>query len=113
MSKSSAHLEFLPQQARQQLLLLGENLTIARKRRRESLRTWAARLGISVRTVQRMEAGDPGVGVGIYVSALWVIGRAGALPSLADPALDLGALQMSIREASQRGLAKGAKNNDD
>ncbi len=113
MSKSSVHLEFLPRQARQQLLLLGENLTIARKRRRESLRTWAARLGVSVRTVQRMEAGDPGVGVGIYVSALWVIGRVGALPSLADPALDLGALQLSIREASQRGLANGAKNNDD
>jgi hypothetical protein len=113
MSKSSVHLEFLPQQARQQLLLLGGNLTIARKRRRESLRTWAARLGISVRTVQRMEAGDPGVGVGIYVSALWVIGRVDALPSLADPALDVGALQLSIREASKRGLAKGARNNGD
>ncbi len=109
MSKSSDHVYFLPQTALQQLVALGENLSIARKRRRESLRSWAARLGVSVRTVQRMEAGDPGVGVGIFVTALWAIGRANALPDLADPALDMGALQLSIREASQRRPVRGTK----
>jgi transcriptional regulator with XRE-family HTH domain len=100
MSKSSEHLQFLPQPALVQLALLGTNLAIARKRRRESLRAWAARIGVSVRTVQRMEAGDPGVGIGIYTTALWAIGRSDAIPALADPALDLGALQISIRETS-------------
>jgi hypothetical protein len=100
MPKSSEHLQFLPQPALVQLALLGANLTIARKRRRESLRAWASRIGISVRTVQRMEAGDPGVGIGIYTTALWAIGRSDAIPALADPALDLGALQISIRETS-------------
>ena len=50
-----------------------------------------------------MEAGDPGVGVGIYVTALWAIGRSDALPGLADPALDMGALQLSLREATKNG----------
>lgn len=102
MSKSSEHIQFLPQAAVVQLASLGKNLSIARKRRKESLRDWAARMGVSVRTVQRMEAGDAGVGIGIYVSALWVIGRSNALAALADPALDMGALQLSIREASKR-----------
>jgi transcriptional regulator with XRE-family HTH domain len=100
MSKSSDHIQFLPELALVQLIALGANLAIARKRRKESLRSWAARIGVSVRTVQRMEAGDPGVGIGIYVTALWAIGRSDALPALADPALDLGALQISIREVS-------------
>jgi transcriptional regulator with XRE-family HTH domain len=100
MSKSSDHIQFLPELALVQLIALGTNLAIARKRRKESLRSWAARIGVSVRTVQRMEAGDPGVGIGIYATALWAIGRSDALPALADPALDLGALQISIREVS-------------
>jgi transcriptional regulator with XRE-family HTH domain len=100
MAKSSEHLQFLPQPALMHLVILGSNLAIARKRRKESLRAWAERIGVSVRTIQRMEAGDPGVGIGIYVTALWAIGRSDVLPALADPALDLGALQISIREAS-------------
>ncbi len=100
MSKSSDHIQFLPQPALVQLTAFGANLAIARKRRKESLRSWAARIGVSVRTVQRMEAGDPGVGIGIYVTALWAIGRSDALPAVADPALDLGALQIGIREVS-------------
>jgi transcriptional regulator with XRE-family HTH domain len=103
VSKSSDHLQFLPQPALIQLEQLGANLSIARKRRKESLRAWAARLGVSVRTVQRMETGDPGVGIGIYATALWAIGRSDALPSLADPALDMGALQLSLREATKNG----------
>jgi len=66
MSKSSAHQDWLPAQARSALRELGESLAVARVRRRESLRGWAQRLGVSVRTVQRMEGGDPGVGVGVY-----------------------------------------------
>jgi transcriptional regulator with XRE-family HTH domain len=100
MPKSSDHIQFLPEPALRQLAVFGANLAIARKRRKESLRSWAARIGVSVRTVQRMEAGDPGVGIGIYVTALWAIGRSDALPALADPALDIGALQISIREVS-------------
>lgn len=109
MSKSSDHHDFLPPEARVALERLGEHLALARKRRRESLRAWAARLGVSVSTVTRLEKGDPGVGMGVYAAALWLVGRVQALPDLADPALDQGALLISIREAEGRSRPRPAK----
>jgi transcriptional regulator with XRE-family HTH domain len=82
----------------QALARLGENLAIARLRRRESQRAWAKRLGVSVPTLIRLEQGDAGVGVGIYATALWLIGRSGALPELAAPSEDRGALESDIRK---------------
>ena len=64
MSKSSKHNEWLPPQALKALSELGENLALARVRRRESLLDWAQCLSVSVRTVQRLETGDVGVGIG-------------------------------------------------
>lgn len=108
MPKSSAHNEWLPAQAVKALHELGGQLAVARVRRGESLRGWAKRIGVSVRTVQRMEAGDPGVGMGVYAAALWLIGRADALPALADPALDRGALEIDVRAARAR-LSRSAR----
>jgi len=34
--------------------------------------------------------GDPSVSIGIYATALWMMGRANALGELADPEKDLG-----------------------
>ena len=108
MPKSSEHNEWLPAQAQAALRELGAALAIARVRRRESLRAWAQRLGVSVRTVQRLEAGDPGVGMGVYAAALWLIGRTTALAALADPALDRGAQEMDVQTARER-LARRAR----
>lgn len=102
MPKSSNHLDFLPPEVLAALERLGSNLALARMRRKESLRAWAARLGVSVSTVHRLEKGDPGVGMGVYAAALWVVGRVQSLPDLADPALDQGALLISLREAEAR-----------
>jgi hypothetical protein len=63
MPKSPQALLTLPPPAIQALRGLGENLAIARNRRRESQRAWAKRMGISVPTLIRMERGDPGVAV--------------------------------------------------
>lgn len=49
-----------------------------------------------------MEQGEPGVSVGLYVTALWMIGRAHALIELADPKHDLGALERDVRRAVKR-----------
>src|SRR5271154_7357151 len=102
MPKSPEALQTMPPAAAQSLRSLGENLAIARGRRRESQRTWAKRLGVSVPTLIRMERGDPGVGVGIYATALWLIGRAAALPEMAAPGNDRGALENDVREALKR-----------
>jgi len=102
MPKSPAALAAMPPAADQALRSLGENLAIARVRRRESQRAWAKRLGCSVPTLIRMERGDPGVGVGIYATALWLIGRVAALPELAAPGSDRGALENDVRDALKR-----------
>jgi hypothetical protein len=102
MPKSSRALQSLPPAVIQALARLGENLAIARLRRRESQRAWAKRLAVSVPTLIRLERGDAGVGIGICATALWLIGRAGALPELAAPSEDRGALESDVRKALRR-----------
>lgn len=108
MPKSPQAVLTLPPGAAQALRNLGENLAIARVRRREPQRAWAKRLGVSVPTLIRMERGDPGVGAGIYATALWLIGRANALPDLAAPANDHGALESDVRTAMNRRAVRSA-----
>ncbi|MET0413534.1 MAG: XRE family transcriptional regulator [Polyangiaceae bacterium] len=108
MSKASAALASMPPVALEALRKLGENLAIARVRRKESQRVWAKRLGVSIPTLIRMEQGEPGVGVGIYVTALWLLGRVQALPELADPRHDQGALELDVRRAVKRRTVRSA-----
>ena len=108
MPKASKSSLSLPPAAAQALRSLGENLAIARVRRRESQRAWAKRLGVSVPTLIRMERGDPGVGAGIYATALWLIGAVGALSELAAPVADLGALEGDVRKAMTRRAVRSA-----
>src|SRR5262249_53402884 len=102
MPKVPVALESIPPAAAQALRTLGENLAIARTRRRESQRAWAKRLGVSVPTLIRLERGDPGVSAGIYATALWLMGTVGGLPDLASAAADRGALEREVRSAVQR-----------
>jgi len=85
---------------------LGADLAVARLRRKESLRSWAQRLGVTVATLQRLEAGDPSVGIGIVASALWLIQRDGELRNLAAPEHDRGAIEEDVRAAVELGRAR-------
>ncbi len=104
MPKQSIALAEMPPAVRALLRELGANLSVARKRRKESIKAWAGRIGVSEPTLVRMEQGDPGVAVGTYATALWMIGRAQAIPQLAAPQLDLGALEREVRVASKRAV---------
>ncbi len=59
----------------EKLKSLGSRLRAERLRRNESQAIFAARLGISVPTLRKMESGDPGVLVGYWVVALDVLDR--------------------------------------
>ena len=96
----------LPPLVQGHLRQLGEDLTIARKRRGESRRLWAERIGVSEPTLMRMEKGDPSVAMGIYASALWLMGRSSELAKIASPEFDLGALEVSINVAKKRSARK-------
>jgi hypothetical protein len=56
--------------------------------------------------LQRLEAGDPSVGIGIVATALWLIQRDGELRHLAAPEHDQGAIEMDVREAVALGRAR-------
>jgi transcriptional regulator with XRE-family HTH domain len=108
MPKTSAALLTIPPAVHQALRGLGENLAIARIRRRESQRAWAKRLGVSVPTLIRMERGDAAVSAGIYATALWLMGVVRGLSELAAPSVDLGALESDVREALKRRAVRSA-----
>src|ERR1700676_4297504 len=108
MPKTSPALLTLPPVAVQALRALGENLAIARIRRRESQRAWAKRLGVSVPTLMRLERGDPRVGAGIYAPPLWRMGRGRPFRGLAAPGEDRGAPEPDVREAVQRRAVRPA-----
>lgn len=82
---------------------LGADLAVARLRRKESLKSWARRMGISVPTLLKLEAGDPGISLGIVATALWLIGRDNGLVKLASPEEDRGAIELDVRQAMELG----------
>lgn len=106
MPKASRALQRLPPATAGAIEKLGADLALARLRRKESLRSWAQRLGVTVSTLQRLEAGDPSVGIGIVASALWLIQRDGELHHLAAPEHDRGALETDVRAAEALGRAR-------
>ncbi len=85
------------------LELLGENLRLGRLRRKDSLRTWALRLNVSVPTLTAMEKGDPRVSMGVYATALWLMGRDEALRDLAAPENDTQALAKEMLAIQTKG----------
>lgn len=106
MPKTSKALQQLPPGTLAAIEKLGLDLAVARLRRNESLKSWAQRMGVSIATLQRLEAGDPGVGIGIVATALWLIQRDGELSSLAAPENDRGAIELDVREAMELGRAR-------
>ena len=106
MPKTARALLQLPPATAGAIEKLGADLAVARLRRKESLRSWAQRLGITVPTLQRLEAGDPSVGVGIVATALWLIKRDGELRNLAAPEHDQGAIELDVREAIELGRSR-------
>jgi transcriptional regulator with XRE-family HTH domain len=103
MSKGSPVLNQMPPSTLAALSQLGADLAVARLRRKESLKTWAKRLGVSVPTLLRLEAGEPNVSLGVLATALWLIGRDAALGALATPKEDRGALELNVRQAEMLG----------
>lgn len=106
MSKASAALTQIPPSTLAALGQLGADLAVARLRRKESLKIWARRMGVSVPTLQRLEAGEPSVSLGVLATALWLIGRDAALATLATPKEDRGALELDLRQAETLGKAR-------
>lgn len=67
---------------RRVLRTLGDDIKTARRKRRITQADLAARMGVSVGTVKRLETGDPGVGIGSLAMALLAFGDIDRLANL-------------------------------
>lgn len=97
MSKDSNVKIMLPSAVENNLRKLGDHIHIARKRRKQSLAAFAARMQVSIPTLRKLENGDPSVSVAAYATALWVIGRIHLLGELANPEADETALLQELK----------------
>ena len=103
MPKAAKSVASLPGSVQASLQVLGEHLRIGRKRRGESLRSWALRMNSSVPTLRAMEKGDPRVGMGVYATALWLLGQDDSLKGLASPEKDAQALAKEVLVLQDKG----------
>ena len=74
----------LPRSARAALAKLGEDIAIARKKRRISTVSMAERAFVSRGTLYKVERGDPSVSMGVYAAVLAILGLADGLGAAAD-----------------------------
>jgi transcriptional regulator with XRE-family HTH domain len=81
--KTAAH-NSLPRPARSALLKLGEDIAVARKKRRISTVSMAERAFISRGTLYKVEKGDPSVSMGVYATVLSILGLVDGIGATAD-----------------------------
>ena len=102
VKERSIGVKAMPKACCTQMLNLGENIRLARIRRKIRQEDMANRISISVKTYRKIESGDPTVAIGLYVSALFMLGLAADFSALADPAQDRVGLSMEKRHMPER-----------
>ncbi|WP_158912732.1 helix-turn-helix domain-containing protein [Caulobacter sp. S45] len=98
-----------PLAVRRALQKLGGDLRDARKRRGLTAEIVAERAFTSRPTLQRIEEGDDGVGIGIYAAVLNALGLLDHLGTLADPARDTVGQQLSADKLPERVRVRRSK----
>ena len=74
-------MNYIQPRVRRALIELGDDISIARRRRRIRQSDLAIALQISRSTLQRVEAGDPGVSLAVFASVCAALGHIKALQS--------------------------------
>jgi transcriptional regulator with XRE-family HTH domain len=99
----------LPLPVRRALGRLGQNLALARRRRRISTQSMAERLQISTATLRRLERGDPSLSVGALAKALLVLNSLERFSNLLDTGTDDLGLQLMDEALPKRIVGKSSQ----
>ncbi len=102
MAKNSLSLSSLPPEAADAVLRLGQNIGIARRRRKITLEDMASRMFVTRKTLSRLEDGKPGVSIAVLASALWVLGFEKDLLEIAHPEKDKVGIYQERRRLPKR-----------
>jgi len=94
---------------RKALSKLGADIRDARRRRQLPMAVLAERAFTSRSTLQRIEAGDPAVGIGIYAAVLHGLGLLDGVGQLADLSVDTVGQALADESLPQRVRLKSRK----
>lgn len=81
---------------------LGQDIRDARRRRRIQIEIMAERASIARSTLHKIEKGDPGVGLGLYATVLFVLGMLDRWAEIADVTTDRVGLDLEDENLPQR-----------
>ncbi len=101
----------LPPEIADTITILGEHISIARKRRNLTMEEMSSRMFITRKTLSRLEKGDPGVSLAVFTSALWVLGLDDNLKNIAEPSQDTIGIFHERKKLPKR--VRAAKQQDD
>ena len=90
---------------------LGDHIQIARKRRAISMAEMASRMFVTRKTLSRLENGEPGVSLGVFAMALWVLGLDRELLDVALPEKDRAGIFLERQRLPKR--IRGKSDADD
>ena len=98
----SAMNDVLPAKLRRGLRKLGEDIGLARRKRRLTVAMMAERTGVAQSTYLRAEKGDPKVAFGVYAMVLFVLGFGDAISELIDARNDDQGLLLDVERVPKR-----------
>lgn len=102
MVRMNKLLESPPYDVEKCIARLGENLRIARIRRRLTIEDVAERIGTGPRAVMDAEKGKPSTGLVVYAALLWVYDQLDQLEVVADPNKDEQGLSLALAREHTR-----------
>ena len=91
-----------PPSIRSALSKLGEDIAIARRKRKMTLEEVSAASRVAVPTIRRLEAGHPGVALGNLAMVLLALGEHRRLSTLLDMATDTAGLTLDAARLTKR-----------
>ncbi len=95
-------------QVKSALSQLGRDIQTARKRRRMSVADFCSRIGVSDKTLAKLERGDGGVRLETFAMALLALGMLDRLAEIADPASDSTGMGLDQERLPERIRQRGS-----
>ena len=87
---------------------LGRDIQTARKKRRMSVADFCSRIGVSDKTLAKLERGDGGVRLETFAMALLALGLLDRLAEIADPASDTTGIGLEQEKLPERIRQRGS-----
>ncbi len=112
MPRQNLNAATLPSAVVRSLERLGSNLALARVRRGLRQADLAAKTGLALGTLSRVEKGSPTTAISAYFTVLWTLGLEREFEGLASPDRDEEGTTLERARAPQRVRVKGGLDAD-